>query len=394
MFHGTRTDVVLEQHWQWPYIFGSFLVAWIGSLTALHIMKQRTSHTGLSNHFYLLAGSIAFGAVGVWSMHFIGMQALSLVDPSTGESMEVRYDPLYTVFSLFVVVVIVAVGFYVAGDPLNQQWWRYVFGGLAGAGGVLTMHFLGMLAMTMQAVIEFDYGWVLGSVLIGIAVVSVGLLVFFRFRQLWQHNQLVLLACSLVLGVAVMAVHYTGMVSATYYKTVETPDISGYSPVSRLLYVNIALASVACCAALVYLLVKYVRMMQQEQRKLKCLVLNALILDTPPPHNQSQPPRLLCTITDTLPSVVIEKQYQGLGAFNRDNADFLRMYKTSTDWARHDKYSYFVAVDGVENAHEAHIPQCAAHDRSEQANLCQLILCQVRHLHSGKVYSRTCLLTM
>ena len=342
MFHGTRTDVVLQQQWHWPYIFGSFIVAWVGSLTALHIMKQRTSDKGLSNLVYLLAGSVAFGAVGVWSMHFIGMQALSLIDPSTGSSMEIRYDPLYTAFSLIVVVVIVAIGFYVAGDPLNQQWWRYVFGGVAGAGGVLTMHYLGMLAMTMQAVIEFNWRWVLGSVLIGVAVVSVGLLVFFRFRQLWQHNQLVLLACSLVLGVAVMGVHYSGLASATYYKTIETPNIDDYSPVSRLLYVNIALASATCCAALVYLVIKYVRMLQHEQRKLKCLILNALILDTPPPNSTSQPPRVLCTIADTLPSIVIEQQYEGIGAFDRDNADFLRMYKTSTDWVGHDTYSRFL----------------------------------------------------
>ena len=343
MFHGTRTDVVLEQQWQWPYIVGSFLVAWIGSLTALHIMKQRTSDKGLANLFYLLAGSVAFGAVGVWSMHFIGMQALSLIDPSTGSALEIRYDPIFTAFSLVVVVVIVLIGFYVVGDPLNQQWWRYVFGGLAGAGGVLTMHYLGMLAMTMQAVIVFNWRWVLGSVLIGVVVVSVGLLVFFRFRQLWQHNQLVLLACSLVLGVAVMGVHYSGLASATYYKTVELPDIYQYSPVSRLLYANIALSSATCFAALVYLLVKYIRMLQNEHRKLKCLVLNALILDSPPAHSQSQPPRVLCSITDALPSVIIEQQYEGQGAFDRDNADFLRMYKTSTDWPGHDKYTQFLA---------------------------------------------------
>ena len=343
MFHGTPTDVVLEQQWQWPYIFGSFIVAWLGSLTALHIMKQRTSDKGLSNFFYLLAGSLAFGAVGVWSMHFLGMQALSLVDPSTGDSMEVRYDPLLTAFSLIVVVVIVAVGFYVAGDPLNQQWWRYVFGGVAGAGGVLTMHYLGMLAMTMQAVVEFNWHWVLGSVVIGVAVVSVGLLVFFRFRQLWQHNQLVLLACSLVLGVAVMGVHYSGLASATYYKTVETPNLDHYSPVSRLLYVTVALAATTCCAALVYLVIKYVRMLQHEQRKLKCLVLNALILDTPTQHNTTQPTRILCTMADTLPSVIIEQQYEGVGAFDKDNGDFLRMYKTSTDWVGHDKYAEFLS---------------------------------------------------
>ena len=347
MFHGTMTSIVLEQQWQWPYILGSFAVAWLGSITALHIMKQRTSDQGLTNFLYLLAGSVAFGAVAVWSMHFIGMQALSLIDPTTGNTVDIRYDPLFTAFSLVVVVVIVAVGFHVAGDPLNQQWWRYVFGGCAGAGGVLAMHYLGMLAMTMQAEIDFDWRWVLGSVLIGVAVVSVGLLVFFRFRQLWQHNHAVMLACSLVLAVAVMGVHYSGLASAAYYKTVETPDISHYSPLSRLLYINIALAAACCGGALIYLTIKYIRMLQLERRKFKCLVLNALILDTPhpnsPTHTTTQPTRVLCTTADTLPSVVIEESYEGAGTFNGDNADFLRMYKTSTDWVGHNTYAQFLA---------------------------------------------------
>ena len=77
---GSITSIVLQQHWQWEYILGSFLVAFLGSMTALYLMKQRTSAHGYQNYAYLGAGAICFGGIGVWSMHFIGMQALILTD--------------------------------------------------------------------------------------------------------------------------------------------------------------------------------------------------------------------------------------------------------------------------------------------------------------------------
>ena len=89
-------------------------------------------------------------------MHFIGVKALSLLDDDD-QVVEVMYDPMLTAFSLVVVVVIVVTGFWVVGDPLKQHWWRYVGCSLATAGSVLTMHYLGMLAMTMQAMISFDW---------------------------------------------------------------------------------------------------------------------------------------------------------------------------------------------------------------------------------------------
>jgi len=138
----TTTGMVATQQWEWSYALASFFVALVGSGTSLLIIKQRTSASGLRNLLYLLAGATTFGAVAVFSMHFVGMEALRLYRPDTGQELAVAYLPLPTTFSLLVVILIAVVGFGVVGDPLQQQWWRYAVSGLAGAGGVLVMHYL------------------------------------------------------------------------------------------------------------------------------------------------------------------------------------------------------------------------------------------------------------
>ena len=169
--------------------------------------------------------------------------------------------------------------------------------------------------------------------MIGVAVLSSGLLVFFRFRQLWRYNNAVLFVCSLALGTAVTGVHYTGMASATYYQTVQTPDTSNMASGSAILSVNVSLCAATCCSTLLYVCVKHIRTLQAETRKRSCLVLNALVLDS------STPPRVLCTVTNMLPSVVIEEQYEGVGHFDTSNPDFLRMYKQSADWVEGERYT-------------------------------------------------------
>ena len=326
------TGLVARQEWQWAYVLGSFLVAVVGSSTSLLILKQRTSAAGLRHHLLLLAGATSFGAVGVFSMHFVGMEALHLIHPSTGAELAVAYLPLQTAFSLVVVTAIALAGFFLAGDPLQQQWWRYAVTGVAGAGGVLAMHYLGMDAMCMTATIEFSVQWVAVSAVIGWMAVSAALLIFFRWRPYWQHNRAVLAGCSLLLAAAVCGVHYVGMQSATYHiLDAATCDQAGLPGHTELLALTLSLSSLACLVALTTLAVQYRQMLRGERRKLTCLTINAVVLD--------DADQLLTTTQSTLPSAIIESQYLGQGAFDARNGDFLRMLKASTQWPASAEYT-------------------------------------------------------
>lgn len=48
----------------------SYVIACLGSMVALELMKQRTGTRGARNRMLLAGGALALGAIGIWSMHF------------------------------------------------------------------------------------------------------------------------------------------------------------------------------------------------------------------------------------------------------------------------------------------------------------------------------------
>ena len=320
------------QHWDARYVVGSVVVAVIGSWVALQLLKRRTSSQRLVNALFLLAGATCFGGVGVFCMHFLGMQALTLMHPSTGQVVVIHYDPLYTALSLLVVVLMSVFSFAVVGDPLKQEWWRYVIGCVAAAGGVLAMHFMGMMAMATDVRLSYDWAWVLGSVIIGLGVLVVGLHLFFRFRDTWRYDWAPLTANAVLLGVAVCAVHYTGMKAVSYTLPDSPPADSNLPSSPEILILTLSLAGGTCGVALGLLAFQYYQRVRSERAKVRSLVLNAVVFD---------PTRclLLTAFNGALPSIVIESAYTGSGVFNDHNGDFLRMLKTSTRWQTCDEYT-------------------------------------------------------
>jgi NO-binding membrane sensor protein with MHYT domain len=57
----------LTPSWSAGYICLSYVIACLGSMVALELMKQRTAATGFRNYLLLVGGAIAFGAIGIWS---------------------------------------------------------------------------------------------------------------------------------------------------------------------------------------------------------------------------------------------------------------------------------------------------------------------------------------
>src|SRR4051794_9745529 len=104
-------------------------------------MKSRTSAHGFWNWVLLICGSIAQGAVSIWSMHFVGMKAVSLWLPS-GTEVPFAFEPGLTVLSRLLSILVIIFGFFVAGDPNNQSWARNIVGGILCGGGVSVMHYV------------------------------------------------------------------------------------------------------------------------------------------------------------------------------------------------------------------------------------------------------------
>ncbi len=186
----------------------SFLIATFASYVALDLAKRvRTPDRAIARGWWV-GGSIAMGT-GIWSMHFVGMLAMTL-------PFEVGYGYVVTALSWLAAVVVSAIALYVASrSRLNAR--RLIVGSLTMGVGICAMHYTGMASLEVAPGIQWDHRLVALSALIAVSASAVALLIFFGLKRLSgvRARQGQLLA-ALVMGTAICGMHYTGMAAASF----------------------------------------------------------------------------------------------------------------------------------------------------------------------------------
>ena len=191
--------------WQFGLIALSYLIAVIGSLGALTAAKRIRGRDGFSLLNTLSAGT-ALGGIGVWAMHFTGMAALRM-------DMAVGYSMLETLVSLVAAIAAASVALaYVAYRPESVH--RLIVAGPLLGMGVVVMHYLGMYGMRFPGAVIWSMPIVGLSILIAVVAATAALWLAFR-----THALSLRVVAAMVMGVAVCAMHYTGMAAADYVCT-------------------------------------------------------------------------------------------------------------------------------------------------------------------------------
>ncbi len=192
----------------------SYVISFFGSLLALLCADKKVRRDGTLDLSMLACGAVALGGIGIWSMHFIGMGAYRL-------PVAVAYDVPLTALSLVAAIVLSGIALYLAGGKrFSRGGW--LAGSLVAGIGVCVMHYIGMFAMNMRASMEFDLVMVAASVAIAIGAAAAALWLAFNLTEL--AHQFIAAA---VMGGAVCAMHYTGMMAATMVCT-SAPEASAY----------------------------------------------------------------------------------------------------------------------------------------------------------------------
>ncbi|MDW5445045.1 MHYT domain-containing protein [Polaromonas sp. SM01] len=202
------TSSVLTSY-QPAYVAISFLISIIGSFVALTAATRIRKADGSLSLINTVTAGVALGGIGVWAMHFIGMLALDL-------DLASSYSLLETAISLGAAILAssLALGF-VAKAP--ERLARLLGAGLLLGLGVVFMHYLGMYGMKFGGYIEWDIGLVGLSTLIAVLAATAALWLAFNTPSLAGR-----VLAALVMGVAVCAMHYTGMAAAEFVCT--TPN--------------------------------------------------------------------------------------------------------------------------------------------------------------------------
>lgn len=185
----------------------SFIVAILASYTALKMAARVTSSRGKAAAFWLAGGSFAMG-FGIWAMHFIGMLAFDLPIP-------LGYDVPLTLLSLLIAVFSSAFALWLVCQQ-NLPHVRLVLGGSLMGAGIAAMHYTGMAALRMQpSVIYLPWMFALSIVIAVLASVS-ALWIVFRLRRNSRSEAWARVGASLLMGCAIVGMHYTGMAAAQF----------------------------------------------------------------------------------------------------------------------------------------------------------------------------------
>lgn len=190
----------------------SYLIAVLASYTVLEMagkVMQPESRTGL----WIAAGSAAMGT-GIWSMHFVGMEAFTL-------PIEVIYDIPLTVLSWIAAIAVSALALWTLsrlkhhGSSLDSK--IVVISGLLMGLGICVMHYSGMFAMRLSPAITYHLGLFAASFLIAAGAAIVTLLIAVFLRNVRKLSQLLMRGgAALIMGVAITGMHYTGMAAARF----------------------------------------------------------------------------------------------------------------------------------------------------------------------------------
>ncbi|MBR7839089.1 hypothetical protein KDL01_37835, partial [Actinospica durhamensis] len=215
--------------WLTPVL--SYLMACVGGALGLRAtLRAVHAVTARSRRNWLLSAAVAIGT-GIWTMHFVAMLGFTVA------GTQIRYDVLLTLASLLVAIVVVGVGVLIVargeGRPLSL-----LAGGLATGFGVAAMHYLGMSAVHLNGKVDYAPWEVGASVAIATVAATAAL-----WASLTIRSPLASLAASLVMGVAVSAMHYTGMAAVRVHVTPGAPPPSGATAMDFIFPLTVGLGS-------------------------------------------------------------------------------------------------------------------------------------------------------
>ncbi|MCM8912755.1 EAL domain-containing protein, partial [Pseudomonas inefficax] len=185
----------------------SLCVAILASYTALDLTGRIATAKGRAACLWMGGGALAMG-IGVWSMHFIGMLAFSL-------PIDLGYDLALTAFSLLIAVLSSGFALWLVSQP-SLPWQQLAFGALIMGTGIACMHYTGMAALRMLPGIDYDPTLFGASLLIAVAASAAALWIAFRLRAHTPYVRQIRGLAAVVMGFAIVGMHYTGMAAANF----------------------------------------------------------------------------------------------------------------------------------------------------------------------------------
>ncbi len=201
----------------------SLFVAFQGSYVGLHLARQVDAAEGLRRRFLIAAAALS-QALGIWTMHFVGILALRL-------PVAVDFLVLPTLMSFLCCVLVVGVAVFAAGTA-GASLMRIALAGVFMGAGIVIMHYIGMYALHASLHMTHAPGWVAASVVVGAAASGVALWLGFGADAGSASKRSAVLLPAVLMGLAISAMHYSAMEGLTFQPHASTmpTEMPAFSP--------------------------------------------------------------------------------------------------------------------------------------------------------------------
>ncbi|WLW55896.1 MHYT domain-containing protein [Streptomyces sp. YU58] len=199
----------------------AYLMACLGGALGLRCTTRSMLVSNSWRPGWLALGSAAIGS-GIWTMHFVAMMGFKV------QQAPIHYDRPITFASLGVAIVMVGIGIFIVGYK-GAKGTALMTGGAITGLGIASMHYLGMAGMRFNGKLEYNTVTVGFSVVIAVAAATAALWAAGQVRGfLWS------VGASLVMGLAVTGMHYTGMAALSVHLHGTAAPTTGDSAASLL----------------------------------------------------------------------------------------------------------------------------------------------------------------
>ncbi|KAH6844491.1 hypothetical protein B0I37DRAFT_313036 [Chaetomium sp. MPI-CAGE-AT-0009] len=297
----------------------SYVISLVGAASTLELIHRRTSRRGYYNNLLLFGAAITMGGVAIWSMHYIGNRATTLLN---GEpNLQIAYSVGVTVASFFVPIFVLLVAFFVVTGASNSgnrvSWWRVTTAGTLSGGAICGMHYLGNASINNY---RCDYlaAFVAGSVVIAAVASTVALSLFFVFRSSWTNSWWKRAGCAVVLAGAVSGMHWCAVMGTRYTLTHVNSNSDNSSRNTTVIVT--ACLSFAACMIMAGLAIYSARVRKGYANRAQRITLAAAVFDE---HG-----RILVTPDGFLPSEVTQNE-----TFSTAHPLFHWLFQASRSWA-------------------------------------------------------------
>jgi NO-binding membrane sensor protein with MHYT domain len=182
----------------------AYSVSCLGAFLGLRCVTRARALDGVRRASWLALAAVSVGATGIWAMHFIAMLGFTI------QGQQIMYNVPVAIASMLLAILVVGVGLFIVGYG-NGGWPRLASGGVTIGLGVAGMHYMGMAGMIMPDSVSYNVPLVVLSILIAVVAGTAALWAGTRVSGIGAT-----IGASLIMGIAVCGMHYTGMEAMTF----------------------------------------------------------------------------------------------------------------------------------------------------------------------------------